>query len=115
MSGNDNPVIEYGNDVEGSAFCPVDAEDPLGSTGWNLQAGSPYPYHHCSPFLNLTLISLPVATSSCCISPHACPGMLQQNDSFDAQLGSSLWTCLPPHGCAYLFEPSHFVPSLGNL
>ncbi len=38
MCGNDNPVVEYGNDVEGTAFCPPDAEDPLGSTGWNLQA-----------------------------------------------------------------------------
>ncbi|KAL0054042.1 hypothetical protein WJX82_002859 [Trebouxia sp. C0006] len=37
MCGNDNPVVEYGNDVEGTAFCPPDAEDPLGSTGWNLQ------------------------------------------------------------------------------
>ena len=38
MCGNDNPMVEYGNDVEGTAFCLPDAEDPLGSTGWNLQA-----------------------------------------------------------------------------
>lgn len=37
MCSGDNPVVEYGNDVEGTAFCPPDADDPLGSTGWNLQ------------------------------------------------------------------------------
>lgn len=29
--------VEYGNDVEGSAFC---GRDPLGSTPWNMQVGS---------------------------------------------------------------------------
>ena len=38
MLGNDNPLIEYGNDVEGTAFCSADADDPLGSSGWNLEA-----------------------------------------------------------------------------
>ena len=40
MSSGDNPVVEYGNDVEGTAFCSPDAEDPLGSSSWNLQASS---------------------------------------------------------------------------
>ncbi len=40
MCGSDNPVVEYGNDVEGTAFCPPDADDALGSTSWNLQVGN---------------------------------------------------------------------------
>lgn len=51
MCGSDNPVIEYGNDVEGTAFCPPDAEDPLGSTSWNLQASPHAPWSFSpSPF-----------------------------------------------------------------
>lgn len=38
MLGSDNPLIEYGNDVEGTAFCSADSNDPLGSSSWNLQA-----------------------------------------------------------------------------
>ena len=38
MLGSDNPLVEYGNDVEGTAFCSADADDPLGSSSWNLQA-----------------------------------------------------------------------------
>lgn len=38
MLGSDNPLIEYGNDVEGTAFCPPSDDDPLGSSSWNLQA-----------------------------------------------------------------------------
>lgn len=39
VSSNDNPVVEYGNDVEGTAFCTPDQQDPLGSSSWNLQVG----------------------------------------------------------------------------
>ena len=38
MLSGDNPLIEYGNDVEGTAFCSADSGDPLGSSTWNLQA-----------------------------------------------------------------------------
>ncbi len=31
-------TVEYGNDVEGTAFCSPSEGDPLGSTDWNLQA-----------------------------------------------------------------------------
>lgn len=37
VSSPDNPVVEYGNDVEGTAFCAPDQQDPLGSSSWNLQ------------------------------------------------------------------------------
>ena len=36
----DGAFVEYGNDVEGSAFS---LRDPLGSTRWNLQVGRPKP------------------------------------------------------------------------
>ena len=47
MLGSDNPVIEYGNDVEGTAFCSADANDPLGSSSWNLQA-SQHDVYYCN-------------------------------------------------------------------
>ena len=30
-------TVEYGNDVEGTAFAAPDSADPLGKTKWNLQ------------------------------------------------------------------------------
>lgn len=34
-------TVEYGNDVEGTAFCSPGEGDPLGDTDWNLQARLP--------------------------------------------------------------------------
>ncbi len=35
---HDGTFVEYGNDVEGSAFSARNSRDPLGSSRWNLQA-----------------------------------------------------------------------------
>ena len=32
--------VEYGNDVEGTAFCDVNSEDPLGRSSWNMRVRS---------------------------------------------------------------------------
>lgn len=37
---HDGTFVEYGNDVEGSAFSARNSRDPLGSSRWNLQARS---------------------------------------------------------------------------
>ena len=29
--------IEYGNDVEGTAFCNTESDDPLGRSPWNMR------------------------------------------------------------------------------
>ena len=29
--------VQYGNDVEGTAFCDHSSEDPLGRTDWNMR------------------------------------------------------------------------------
>ena len=29
--------VQYGNDVEGTAFCDHGSEDPLGRTDWNMR------------------------------------------------------------------------------
>lgn len=41
----DGAFVEYGNDVEGSAFS---SRDPLGSTRWNLQVQFCLPTLTCS-------------------------------------------------------------------
>lgn len=32
--------VEYGNDVEGTAFCDKDSDDPLGRSAWNMRVRS---------------------------------------------------------------------------
>jgi len=34
---NGETHVEYGNDVEGTAFCDTDSNDPLGSSPWNMR------------------------------------------------------------------------------
>lgn len=46
--------VEYGNDVEGTAFAEPDMACPLGSSAWNLAVGAPQP--SCSR-LNVGLVS----------------------------------------------------------
>ena len=32
--------VEYGNDVEGTAFCDPHSDDPLGRSPWNMRVSS---------------------------------------------------------------------------
>ena len=58
--------VEYGNDVEGTAFCDKDSDDPLGRSAWNMrvrlsvQAAEGSEKLHCRPIWHLSSNDLPM-------------------------------------------------------
>lgn len=85
--------VQYGNDVEGTAFCDHGSEDPLGKSDWNMRvrcqccrrisAGQPTYMHTLPHFLQKCyqgrpdLKFCPTAHSACPLKPLSCIGAAQ--------------------------------------